>query len=78
MGQQLVSIGFQCMVFFRLLLLAGGGRPEGGGAACLAPAGALAGLAGIAYQHDEEVESVAGSVDHAVGSTAEEVAKSGE
>jgi hypothetical protein len=38
----------------------------------------FAGLAGIAYQHDEEVESVAGSVDHAVGSTAEEVAKSGE
>ncbi len=44
----------------------------------LAPAGAFAGLAGIAYEHDEEVEAVAGSVDHAVGPPADQVAKGGE
>jgi hypothetical protein len=44
----------------------------------LAPTGALAGLAGITYQDDEEVETVAGGVDHAVGSAADEVAKGGQ
>jgi hypothetical protein len=44
----------------------------------LVPTGALAGFAGITYQHDKEVETVAGGVDHAVGSTTEEVAKGGQ
>jgi hypothetical protein len=44
----------------------------------LTPTGALAGLAGIAYEHDEEVQAVAGGIDHAVGSTAEQVAECGQ
>jgi hypothetical protein len=44
----------------------------------LAPTSALAGLAGITYQHHEEIETVAGGVDHAVGSGADEVAKDGQ
>src|ERR1700677_2566334 len=44
----------------------------------LAPTGALAGLVGIAYQHDEEVETVAGSIDRAMGSAADEVAIGGQ
>ena len=59
-----------------------GGEPRavdfGEEAGDLVPAGALAGLAGIAYEHDEEVEAVAGGIDHAVGSGADEVAEGGE
>jgi hypothetical protein len=44
----------------------------------LVPAGALTGLAGIADEHDIEVETVAGGIDHAVGSAADEVAEDGE
>jgi hypothetical protein len=44
----------------------------------LPPTGSLAALAGIAYQHDEEVEAVAGGIDHAVGSAADEVAICGQ
>jgi hypothetical protein len=44
----------------------------------LTPTGALAGLAGIAYEHDVEVQTVAGGIDHAVGSTADYVAEDGE
>jgi len=44
----------------------------------LTPTGALAGLAGIAYEHDVEVQTVAGGIDHAVGSTADHVAEDGE
>ena len=41
----------------------------------LTPTGSLAGLAGFAYEHDEEVKAMASGVDHAVGSTADEVAE---
>ena len=44
----------------------------------LIPAGAFAGLAGIADEHDIEVESVTGGVDHAVGSAASQVAEARE
>jgi hypothetical protein len=44
----------------------------------LVPAGSLAALAGFAYQHDEEIEAVAGGTDHAVGAGADYVAKDGE
>ena len=44
----------------------------------LIPTGALAGFAGIAYEHDEEVQTVAGGIDHAVGSAAGHVAKDGQ
>ena len=44
----------------------------------MAPAASLAGLAGFTYQHDEEVEAVAGGIDHAVGAGADDVAESGE
>ena len=44
----------------------------------LTPAGALAGLAGFADEHDVEVETVAGGIDHAVGSAADQVAEDGE
>ena len=44
----------------------------------LVPAGPLAGLAGFADQHDEKVEAMAGGIDHAVGSAADQVAEDGE
>ena len=44
----------------------------------LTPTGALAGLAGVAYEHDEEIQAVAGGIDHAVGSTADQVAECGQ
>ena len=44
----------------------------------LIPAGALAGLAGIAHEHDEEIQTVAGGIDHAMGSTADYVAEDGQ
>jgi hypothetical protein len=44
----------------------------------LTPTGALAGLAGIAYEHDEEIQAVAGGIDHAVGPTADQVAECGQ
>jgi hypothetical protein len=44
----------------------------------LVPTGALAGLAGSTYQHDEEVKPVAGGVDQAMGSATDEVAKGGQ
>jgi hypothetical protein len=47
-------------------------------AADLVPAGALASFAGLADQHDEEVETMAGGIDHAMGSGASCVAKGGE
>ena len=33
----------------------------------LTPTDALAGLAGVAYEHDEEIQAVAGGIGHAVG-----------
>jgi hypothetical protein len=36
----------------------------------LTPTGAFAGFAGIAYEHDVEVQTVAGGVDHAMRSAA--------
>ena len=47
-------------------------------AADLLPAGAFAGLAGFADQHDEEVETMAGGVDHAVRAGADQVAEGSE
>ena len=44
----------------------------------LTPTDALAGLAGVAYEHDEEIQAVAGGIDHAVGSTADQVAECGQ
>jgi hypothetical protein len=44
----------------------------------LTPTGALAGFAGIAYEHEKEVQTVAGGVDHAVRSTADHVAEDGQ
>ena len=44
----------------------------------LIPTGALAGLAGIAYEHDKEIQAVAGGIDHAVGSRADQVAECGQ
>jgi hypothetical protein len=41
----------------------------------LIPTGALTGLAGIAHEHDVEVQAVASGIDHAVGSAAEQVAE---
>jgi hypothetical protein len=43
----------------------------------LVPAGSLAGFAGIPYEDQVEVEAVAGGVDQAVWSAAEEVAEDG-
>jgi hypothetical protein len=39
------------------------------------PAGALPGLAGIAYEDNVEVQTVAGGIDHAVGSATGQVAE---
>ena len=44
----------------------------------LTPTGAFAGLAGIAHEHDVEVQTVAGGIDHAVGSAADQVAEDGQ
>jgi hypothetical protein len=44
----------------------------------LIPAGAFAGLAGVAYEYDVEIETVASGIDHAVGSGTEQVAEDGE
>jgi hypothetical protein len=44
----------------------------------LIPTGALAGFAGIADENDEEVETVAGGIDHAMGSTTDQIAENGE
>src|SRR5580704_12230596 len=44
----------------------------------LTPTGAFTGLAGISNEHDVEVQTVAGSIDHAVGSAAGQVAEDGE
>ena len=44
----------------------------------LAPTGALAGFAGVAHEHDEEVQAVAGGIDHAVRSRADQVAEGGQ
>jgi len=44
----------------------------------LIPAGALAGFAGIAYEHDVEVQAVAGGIDHAVGAATDQVAEDGQ
>ena len=44
----------------------------------LTPTGAFTGLAGIAHEHDVEVQTVAGGIDHAVGSAADQVAEDGE
>jgi hypothetical protein len=44
----------------------------------LTPAGALAGLAGIAYEHEVEVQTVAGGIDHAVGAATDKVAEDGQ
>lgn len=41
----------------------------------LVPTGALARFAGIAYEHEKEVQTVAGSIHHAVRSTAGHVAE---
>jgi hypothetical protein len=41
----------------------------------LVPTGALACFAGIAYEHEKEVQTVAGSIHHAVRSTADHVAE---
>jgi hypothetical protein len=42
------------------------------------PASSLPDLAGIANEHDVEVQTVAGGIDHAVGPTADYVAEDGE
>jgi hypothetical protein len=47
-------------------------------AADLVPACSLAGLAGFADQHHEKVETVPGSIDHAVGSGASGIAEGGQ
>jgi hypothetical protein len=44
----------------------------------LIPAGAFTGLAGIAYEHDVEVQTMAGGIDHAVGSATDQVAEDGQ
>jgi hypothetical protein len=44
----------------------------------LAPTGSLARFAGIAYEYEKEVQTVAGGVDHAVRSTADHVAEGGQ
>jgi hypothetical protein len=44
----------------------------------LIPTGALAGLAGVAYEHDVQIQTVAGGIDHAVRSAAEQVAEDGQ
>ena len=44
----------------------------------LAPTGALARFAGIAYQDEKEVQTVAGGIDDAVRSGADHVAKGGQ
>src|SRR5580704_15088280 len=47
-------------------------------AADLVPACSLARLAGFADQHDEKVESMAGSIDHAVGRGTNGIAERGQ
>ena len=47
-------------------------------AAYLIPTGALARFAGIAYEHYEEIESVAGGVHHTVGPRTDHVAEGGQ
>ena len=47
-------------------------------AADLVPAGSLASLAGFADQHDEEVETMAGGIDHAVGRGTNGIAERGQ
>src|SRR5580704_15700711 len=47
-------------------------------AADLVPACSLAGLAGFADQHHEKVETMAGSIDHAVGRGANGIAERGQ
>jgi hypothetical protein len=47
-------------------------------AADLVPACSLASLAGFADQHDEKVESMAGSIDHAVGRGTNGIAERGQ
>jgi hypothetical protein len=44
----------------------------------LTPTGALARFAGIAYEDEKEVQTVAGSIHHAVRSTADHVAEDGQ
>lgn len=44
----------------------------------LIPTGALTGFTGIADEDDEEVQTVAGGINEAVGSTADEIAEDGE
>jgi hypothetical protein len=44
----------------------------------LAPAGSLARFAGIAYEDEKEVQTVAGGIHHAVGSAANQVAEDGQ
>jgi hypothetical protein len=44
----------------------------------LTPAGAFTGLAGIADEHDVEVQTMAGGIDHAVGSATDQVAEDGQ
>ena len=43
----------------------------------LGPTGALAGFAGVAHEHEVEIQSVAGGFDQAVRSTADYVAEDG-
>jgi hypothetical protein len=47
-------------------------------AADLVPACPFAGLAGLADQHDEKVETMAGSIDHAVGRGTDGIAEGGQ
>jgi hypothetical protein len=47
-------------------------------AANLVPACSLAGLAGFADQHHEKVETMAGSIDHAVGRGTNGIAEGGQ
>ena len=44
----------------------------------LIPAGAFAGLAGVAHEYDVEIETVASGIDHAVGPGPGEIAKDSE
>ena len=44
----------------------------------LTPAGAFTGFAGIADEHDVEVQTMAGGIDHAVGSATDQVAEDGQ
>jgi hypothetical protein len=44
----------------------------------LIPTGSFARLTGFANEHNEEIEAMAGGIDHAVGSGAHDIAKGGE